>query len=136
MTAPSSDLPLPAFVKWPIFPFVGDLQVRAVEPRQEADRPRSGEPGGAPCGACEVNEIVEPGVDGVRLGRRLVHDARVDPTRRRGGEGTVALARGLGVTVIAVGSESEDDRATMRDVGCDYGQGTYFGPVQPAGAVD
>lgn len=52
MTAPSSDLPLPAFVNWPIFPFVGDLQVRAVEPRQEADRPRSGEPGGAPCGAC------------------------------------------------------------------------------------
>ncbi len=45
-------------------------------------------------------------------------------------------ARGLGVTVIAVGIESEDDLATMLDVGCDYGQGTYFGPVQPAGAVD
>src|SRR6185369_2729142 len=48
----SADIPLPDFVTWPIFPFVGDLQVRAVVPLQDADWPRSGEPGGGPCASC------------------------------------------------------------------------------------
>lgn len=52
MTTPRADLPLPAFVDWPIFPFVGDMRVRAVQPRAAADWPRSGEPGGAPCKSC------------------------------------------------------------------------------------
>jgi hypothetical protein len=45
-------LPLPDFVSWPIFPFVGDLHVREVQPRRAEDHPRDGEPGGAPCRAC------------------------------------------------------------------------------------
>lgn len=52
MTTERADLPLPDFTSWPIFPFVGEMQVRAVEPRQPADWPRSGEPGGGPCQAC------------------------------------------------------------------------------------
>jgi hypothetical protein len=43
-------------VNWPIFPFVGDLRVRAFEPPQPAERPRSGEPGGGPCGACAASD--------------------------------------------------------------------------------
>jgi hypothetical protein len=53
MTVSSADVPLPGFVDWPIFPFVGDLRVRAIQPRAAADWPRSGEPGGAPCKACQ-----------------------------------------------------------------------------------
>jgi diguanylate cyclase (GGDEF)-like protein len=83
-------------------------------------------------GESDVNEIVEYGFDELRLDRRLVHDARHDPTRRRVALGTIALARALGLTVIAVGVENDDDLATMRDAGCDYGQGNLFGPVQPA----
>jgi hypothetical protein len=45
-------LPLPDFVRWPIFPFVGDLQVREVQPLRSEDYPRDGEPGGSPCGPC------------------------------------------------------------------------------------
>jgi len=45
-------LPLPAFVRWPMFPFEGDLRVRAFEAHQSEDRPRSGEPGGGPCESC------------------------------------------------------------------------------------
>jgi hypothetical protein len=45
-------LPLPDFVSWPIFPFVGDLPVREVQPRRAEDHPRDGEPGGSPCRAC------------------------------------------------------------------------------------
>jgi hypothetical protein len=54
VTNDDGDLPLPDFASWPIFPFVGDLRVRAVEPRREADWPRDGEPGGGPCRACET----------------------------------------------------------------------------------
>jgi hypothetical protein len=45
-------VPVPDFVTWPIFPFVGDMRVREVEPRRSEDYPRDGEPGGSPCGAC------------------------------------------------------------------------------------
>jgi hypothetical protein len=53
MTSPDA-LPLPDFVQWPIFPFVGDLRVRPVEPHRSEDHPRDGEPGGAPCQACSA----------------------------------------------------------------------------------
>ena len=49
----SDELSLPDFVSWPIFPFVGDMRVRPVEPRQSVDWPRDGEPGGGPCKSCE-----------------------------------------------------------------------------------
>jgi hypothetical protein len=50
--ADDEDLPLPDFVHWSIFPFVGEFRVRPIEPPREADAPRDGEPGGAPCRAC------------------------------------------------------------------------------------
>ncbi len=86
-------------------------------------------------GECEINELVEDGFDELRLARRLVRDAGLDPTRRRVAHGTIALARALGLTVIAVGVETEADRANMRDAGCDYGQGNLFGDARPAGAI-
>ena len=56
MTTESAELPLPDFVHWPIFPFVGDMQVRPVEPRREVDGVRDGEPGGGPCQACAATD--------------------------------------------------------------------------------
>jgi hypothetical protein len=44
--------PLPAFVRYPIFPFEGDLRTKPLEPPEAADWPRSGEPGGRPCESC------------------------------------------------------------------------------------
>ena len=87
-------------------------------------------------GECEVNELVEYGFDELRLAQRLVRDASSDPVRRRVAHGTIALARALDLTVIAVGIESDADRVDMLDAGCNYGQGNFFGCVQPAGAVD
>ena len=87
-------------------------------------------------GECDVNEIVQYGFDELRLARRLVRDAGRDPVRKRVAHGTIALARALGLTVIAVGVETDAERVEMRDAGCDYGQGNLFGPVQPAGAID
>src|SRR2546421_3529960 len=47
----SSELKVPDFVKWPLFPFEGDVTVRAIPPRLAEDLPRSGE-GGRPCPSC------------------------------------------------------------------------------------
>jgi EAL domain-containing protein (putative c-di-GMP-specific phosphodiesterase class I) len=87
-------------------------------------------------GECEVNQIVEYGFDELRLSRHLVRDAGRDPIRRRVAHGTIALARALGLTVIAVGIETDAERVDMRDAGCDYGQGYLLGAVQPAGLTD
>jgi EAL domain-containing protein (putative c-di-GMP-specific phosphodiesterase class I) len=86
-------------------------------------------------GECELNQIVDYGFDELRLARSLVNGAGHDPGLRRVVDGTVALARALGLKVIAVGIDTEADRVNMREAGCDCGQGDLFGPVQPAGAV-
>ena len=39
----------------------------------------------------------------------------------------VALSHELGKKVVAEGVETEDDVAFLRSVGCEYGQGFYYG---------
>jgi hypothetical protein len=48
---PASELPLPDFVNWSIFPFEGELRVKQPWPDQEHDLPRTGE-GDEPCPSC------------------------------------------------------------------------------------
>jgi EAL domain-containing protein (putative c-di-GMP-specific phosphodiesterase class I) len=87
-------------------------------------------------GSFEVDQLVGHGFDELRLARRLVRDAGNDDARRRVARGTIALARALGLTVTAVGIETDPERAEMREVGCDFGQGNLFGTAQPAGSID
>ena len=84
---------------------------------------------------CEVSTIVGYGFDEVRLARRLVRDATTDHARRQVASATIALAHALDLPVVAVGIETEADRDAMLDLGCDHGQGLYFGPIVPAGDV-
>jgi hypothetical protein len=46
-----SELRWPVYVDWPLFPFEGDLRLKAPMIR-DADPIRAGEPGGPPCSAC------------------------------------------------------------------------------------
>ena len=39
----------------------------------------------------------------------------------------IGLARGMGVTVVAEGVETEGQKTRLRDLGCDLGQGYLFG---------
>jgi EAL domain-containing protein (putative c-di-GMP-specific phosphodiesterase class I) len=43
----------------------------------------------------------------------------------------VALSHELGKKVVAEGVETEDDVAFLRTVGCEYGQGAYYGEPKP-----
>src|SRR5207245_1021549 len=53
-TEPSAEA-LPAYVDWPIFPFEGELRVKAPT-FLDADLVRSGEPGGSPCASCAASD--------------------------------------------------------------------------------
>jgi diguanylate cyclase len=83
-------------------------------------------------GEFDVNQIVDLQFDLLRLAPRLVRAAAADPARRRVARGAIALACALGLTVIAVGIETEAERLQMLDAGCEYGEGNLFGPVRPA----
>ena len=49
--------PLDALTASPLFPVTGtDLRVKTPLPRAQTDRPRSGEPGGGPCGSCAASD--------------------------------------------------------------------------------
>lgn len=54
------ELTVPPMVDWPIFPFEGDLRVRALVPRHETERLRNGDPGGEPCHRCHGESGEEP----------------------------------------------------------------------------
>ena len=53
-------LAVPDVVSWPIFPFEGDMRVRAIEPRHDKERIRNGDPGGDPCFRCNPAEARDP----------------------------------------------------------------------------
>ena len=57
--AAAQELKVPSVVDWPIFPFVGDMKVRPLEPVGEQEFPRKGDPGGEPC-FCETGEVFAP----------------------------------------------------------------------------
>jgi EAL domain-containing protein (putative c-di-GMP-specific phosphodiesterase class I) len=44
----------------------------------------------------------------------------------------LALARSLGLEVVAEGIETEQQLRILRDMGCVYGQGYFFGRPNPA----
>jgi EAL domain-containing protein (putative c-di-GMP-specific phosphodiesterase class I) len=48
----------------------------------------------------------------------------------------LALVGAIGLDVIAEGVASSDQLAMLRRMGCPLGQGYYFSPPLPAGALD
>ncbi len=46
-------------------------------------------------------------------------------------EGVLSLARTLGIETIGEGIETEAQRQTLRELGCDYGQGYLLGRPAP-----
>jgi EAL domain-containing protein (putative c-di-GMP-specific phosphodiesterase class I)/AmiR/NasT family two-component response regulator len=67
----------------------------------------------------------------LKIDRSFVGICRTDPEAWRMVRTTVSLARELGMHVVAEGIETEDVSDRLRDVGCDTGQGWYFGrPMQ------
>ncbi len=69
--------------------------------------------------------------DELKIDPSFVRDLGIDAAATVLVEGFLAIARGLGVTVIAEGVETEDQRQRLLSMGCRFAQGYLFGKAMP-----
>src|SRR5690606_18450724 len=71
----------------------------------------------------------------LKIDRGFVRGAAQDPSRRAIVQAALAIARELDVQTVAVGLESMDDLACLRDLGCQLGQGVLVAEPMPGAEV-
>lgn len=74
-------------------------------------------------------------VDVVKIDRSFVEQLETDSEARAIVSAVVALARELGISIVAEGIETERQQLLLQQMGCPLGQGYYFGPAIDAGRV-
>jgi len=62
----------------------------------------------------------------LKVDREFVENVNDDFKRKIIAEATVKMAKGLGLEVVAEGINSQADEDTLREFGCDIGQGYYY----------
>ena len=67
----------------------------------------------------------------MKLDTGFVRDLGIDPAAKVLIEGLVTIAKGLQVELIAEGVETDQQRDMLRDMGCKYVQGFYYGAAMP-----
>jgi EAL domain-containing protein (putative c-di-GMP-specific phosphodiesterase class I) len=67
----------------------------------------------------------------LKIDRGFVHGARHNQIIRPILEGSVGIAKRLGMQSVAEGVENEDDWHLLRDIGCDLAQGWFIAPAMP-----
>jgi diguanylate cyclase (GGDEF)-like protein len=73
-------------------------------------------------------------VQSLKIDKAFVLNLDDDEADQRIVRGSIRLAHGFGMTVVAEGVESASAAERLKDYGCDYGQGFYFG--RPAAAAE
>jgi diguanylate cyclase (GGDEF)-like protein/PAS domain S-box-containing protein len=82
-------------------------------------------------GYSSLARIRDMPVDVLKIDRSFVSGVDVDPQNQSIVSAFIELARGLGVTTLAEGIETEGELAFVRDRGCVMGQGFYFSKAVP-----
>ena len=72
--------------------------------------------------------------DTIKVDKSLVRDSGVDGSTPLILKSIIALAHELGKEVVAEGVETANDAAYLRSIGCEFGQGFYYG--EPMSAKD
>lgn len=67
----------------------------------------------------------------LKVDRQFVENVCQDKKRKIIAESTVKMAKGLGLEVVAEGINSQEDENTLRQFGCDIGQGFYYAKPMP-----
>jgi diguanylate cyclase (GGDEF)-like protein len=73
-------------------------------------------------------------VDTIKVDRSLVRDSGLNGSTPLILRSVIALSHELGKEVVAEGVETQADAAYLRSIGCEYGQGYYYG--EPMAAKD
>ena len=70
-------------------------------------------------------------IDFLKIDRSFVRDLETDPNDRAIAEAIVVMAHKLGLKTIAEGVETEQQKAMLAEVGCDYVQGYFYAKPMP-----
>ncbi|WP_055687149.1 EAL domain-containing protein [Loktanella sp. 5RATIMAR09] len=82
-------------------------------------------------GYASLQHLKEMAFDELKLDTGFVRDLGIDPAARVLVEGLLTISRGLKVDLIAEGVETEQQRNMLRDMGCKYVQGYFYGAAMP-----
>jgi diguanylate cyclase (GGDEF)-like protein len=86
-------------------------------------------------GYSSMSYLHELPIDILKVDRSFVSRLGVEPKHSEIVRTIIALARGLGMDVVAEGIETAEQLAQLRELGCGYGQGYFFSkPVPPDAA--
>jgi EAL domain-containing protein (putative c-di-GMP-specific phosphodiesterase class I) len=73
--------------------------------------------------------VLEPDV--VKLDMSLTRNVGANPLKQRVVESMTSLCREMGMTIVAEGVETADERDALRELGCDLQQGYWFAKPGP-----
>ncbi|MGQ7792675.1 putative bifunctional diguanylate cyclase/phosphodiesterase [Faunimonas sp. B44] len=78
-------------------------------------------------GYASLTHLRELPVDGVKIDTSFVRSMTREPADRIIVRSVIEMAHGLGMTVVAEGVETPEMDALLKIMGCDFGQGFYYG---------
>jgi EAL domain-containing protein (putative c-di-GMP-specific phosphodiesterase class I) len=71
-------------------------------------------------------------LDKLKLDQSFVAGLPHDPNDAAIARAVISLGHSMGLAVLAEGIETQAQADFLRELGCDYGQGYWFGRPQPA----
>ncbi|WP_217913034.1 EAL domain-containing protein [Miltoncostaea marina] len=77
----------------------------------------------AGAGHASMRHVTQLAPDYIKIDRSLIHDIHMDHAKRALVRSMVTLEKDLGAEIVAEGIESDDELATLRELGVPYGQG-------------
>jgi len=83
-------------------------------------------------GYSSLQHITHLPIDEVKIDRSFVQNIDTDDASRAVVSAVVAMAKALGVRVVAEGVETAEHLAVITELGCDAGQGYLWSPAVPA----
>jgi EAL domain-containing protein (putative c-di-GMP-specific phosphodiesterase class I) len=87
--------------------------------------------------SCSLNILRRFPVAALKLSRALTREMQTDRTAADVVEGIVSLAHKMNMKVIVEGIETAKQVERLRELGCEFGQGSYFSqPLDPKSTLE
>ncbi|HZJ28435.1 MAG TPA: EAL domain-containing protein [Solirubrobacterales bacterium] len=87
-------------------------------------------------GRIELDELRRLPISALKIGRTIVAGIPDDPTMLEIASMAISRGRELGLGVIATGIENPGQAASLREIGCRYGQGFLYSVPMPAEVLE